>query len=497
MTRRKSLLLAAFAVFGAAATVLLLALVASEDAPQRERAIPIAAAPGQGTLDAAGTGSPDGPRVGGRVTWEQRHDGAPYQVVDGDREARDSPEYRALVAQRGVRVLEIIEEVRGSPPEDAAKRNALYRELQSLMRQLGSRVDPAVRDQLVTMLFEVEDRWRPLIGGALGELKGDVETAKKLVGLLQQADSNVFTRSAILTALGNMQVREIVPDLIARLGEGYEGEELILRTIGQLADTGVRLKLLDRLKGPIRPESQREIVNVLGQCGDPQVIAKLVERLGEADAKEKGVLVQILALTRDPAHAEAVAQLTRPGVDEQVRQQAIRALGMFGDAASGERLLDLVQHGSDLDRIWATSAIHSIRNPETLEALAAGWESLDENGRLAVVGAGKNLPRPGGKLVDVALEGVLDNNRRVRTASAILLGRSHDERAVEPLVRLLETSTQMGERSTAVAALLNLGTKEAAERGLATLHVIPNEQQRESYADQFRKVLTRLENRER
>jgi len=79
----------------------------------------------------------------------------PYQVVDSDRQPFDSPEFRKLLHERGVRVLEIVGEIRNAAPEDSKTRHDLLQELKTLLRQLGSRVDPAVRDELVAMLDEL------------------------------------------------------------------------------------------------------------------------------------------------------------------------------------------------------------------------------------------------------------------------------------------------------------------------------------------------------
>ena len=245
MKRKSSLPLVLGAVFGVAATVALVVLLFGGNNRSART----------GKADSSANAEP--PRTP-RTFVHRTPDREPIDVDRilrkvPKREPFDSPDMIAQRAQESARVLELVEEFRTAAPEDSAKRRALFKELGELVRKLGHRLDRGVRDDLIRLLVDGDALTSRLVGETIGYMKGDKETAQILMELSQQKPKSVPIRQGILTALGNMQVKEMLPELIGALGQGYEDENLIVRAIGRLGGPGVGAKLLDRLGKPILP----------------------------------------------------------------------------------------------------------------------------------------------------------------------------------------------------------------------------------------------------
>lgn len=495
--KRKNVLLIAAALLGATATALLIVLMLGDGSPASDRSGPAGGWRGGGT-DANGSG----PAVPFQTVGaeERVRDGRSGIVgspgVVGGRQPFDSPETLRERTLQSSRVREIIQEILTAPDQNRDERMKLHQELRQLIRQLGGYLDRSVRDDLLRMLTEVDEKWRPLIGDTLGYLQGDVETATRLMKLLKEDPKSVYTRNAILTALGKMQVKEVLPDLIQLVGSGADGEPLIARAIGSIGGPEASLALLGMLGKPLRHDTQLEIERLLGQAQNPLVMERIREGLGDADRSERVSMLRILGMTGDAKHAPAVHALLADETDPIVRKAAIEALGRFGDPESGEILLQILQSGAKEDVAAATKAMYRIKDPETVMKLAGEWDRLGDDSRVALIGAASRLPDPGERMTEIATDSLRSPLERIRTSAARALGKRGQDQHVDLLRDYLLRADTARERSTALQALRSIDTKKAAEAGLASLHVLP-ERQRASWRAQFEKVLARDRERER
>jgi HEAT repeat protein len=340
---------------------------------------------------------------------------------------------------------------------------------------------------MLRMLTSVEGKWRPLIGEALGYLQGDVDTAKALMGLLHQRPTNVYTRSAILAALGKMQVKEVLPDLVATLGAGYDSEPLIVRAIGQIGGLEASAALLDRLDKPLDRDTAAEIERVIGQAANPVVMEEIKRRLKDAPPKSRASMFDILAMTGDAAHAPAVRDMLGTETDVAARRSAILALGRFGDPASGDALLGLLEGGSETDRQDAARAMERVRDPATVQRLAESYATMGEPARLAVLLAGSRIASPGPKLVEIAKEALRDPVERIRMPCARILGQRGRDEHVEILADYMKRAESYRERAAALSALRQIGTRKAADTALSLLDLLP-ERQRDAQRAVFEKM---------
>jgi HEAT repeat protein len=394
---------------------------------------------------------------------------------------------------------EVLRLIRGIPGEDdRQKRQQMYRELQKLIRGLGPNLPHGHKQELLEMLVTIDPQWRRLVGETLGYLHGDKETARQLLDLLKSRPERTETRRAILYALGNMKVKEVVPELLKSVRSGYADEASIIDAIGRIGGEGANDGLLELLGETLQTRTRKTIERVLGSNRNPVVLEKLEKDLAlQKDLQTRLSYVKILGESRDPQYAGSVRQLLGEDQDPQVRKAAIRALGRFGDPVSGELLLSLVQDGNTQDRVDATNAIYSIKNSDTVNQLATKWNELGPDAQRAVMMAGRRITQPSDELMDLAKRNLAAENLRMRTYSAQLLGRRGRDDAVEPLVHFLRGAQHTSEQSAALRALMGIRTKKAAEEGLASLHVIPNASRRQQYEKEFKRILEREEARPR
>jgi len=421
-----------------------------------------------------------------RVSGSERIVGS---VPPGTRQPYDSPEMIEARQRYAGRIEELLGlMIDGSLRPD--QRMAHKRELQQLLRLMGHRVAPSVRERLLQMLGTVEPKWRNQVADAIGSLEGDVETAQALVEMLKSTPDDITTHHAIYSALGAMNVREVTPALMAMLGESYPDEALIIRTIGQLATPKELEALFTRLDQPLRPASRSEIEQVLQDRGRiPGFFDKVAAQLDDADVAKRRSLLRILAASTEPQHAEKVRELLKTETDSESRSLAIRALGKFGDPDSGKVLMEVLQTGPPQDRNRAIQAIFSIRQPETVAILAEDWKGLEAEGRTAVMGAISRLPAPVEQLVELARDqGLRDPELRVRTQAARVLGQRGRDDNVEALAAFLARATHPAEMSAALNALETIRTSEAAAAAIRGLGAVPNDRQRDRWRQRFQRI---------
>ncbi|MGQ0612868.1 MAG: HEAT repeat domain-containing protein [Planctomycetaceae bacterium] len=487
MSRPLATLLVVGALLGAGITGFLVVSLATAGAAPRR------AAPGGG-----GEGTEPGAQAGGgaateAVAAETTHPARVERVgpgaagLEGSREPFDGPEFTAELSQQSARVLEIIETI--TKESDPSRRQILGLELETLLRKLGHRVDASTKNRLIELLLTIDRQWRPLVGQALGAIHGDEALARRLIQLGEEQAGDVYTVSALFQAVGQMKVEAVVPDLLAMLGRAHPQEALIVRALGDIGGAAGAQALVARLGQPIRPETRQAIEAVLGNSRDPAVLDAVATALDTPDSSTRGTLLDILGMSRDLRYAAKVRELLETERDEDVRRRALRALGRFGDAASGDALVAAAEQGGPMGDA-AIQAIHEIRNPETLLTIASRYDALGPNGRLAIMGAVSTLPNLPEALRELSLAALQDDQENVRNFAASGLGRSGRDDNVEGLTDFLKRSKSPRERSAGFEALLRINTKAAAEAVLGVLDLLP-EALRDDYRRRCEGILAR------
>ena len=174
---------------------------------------------------------------------------------------------------------------------------------------------------------------------------------------------------------------------------------------------------------------RREAVITLGEMGDERCVEPLARSLRDGDWQVREAAVEALALVGSPAVDPLIKQLR----DWDIRKYAIRALGKIKD----ERVLDplLAQLRSDEFKEDATEALVELGQP-AVEKLVAALKDKDENVRKQAVIALGRIKDSGA--VEALIERLQDKDWFIRLTAAAALETIGDERGREAIKPLLQ-----------------------------------------------------------
>ncbi|OLB03298.1 MAG: HEAT repeat domain-containing protein [Nitrospirae bacterium] len=174
---------------------------------------------------------------------------------------------------------------------------------------------------------------------------------------------------------------------------------------------------------------RREAVITLGEMGDERCVEPLARSLRDGDWQVREAAVEALAMVGSPAVEPLIKQLR----DWDIRKYAIRALGKIKD----ERVLDplLAQLRSDEFKEDATEALVELGQP-AVEKLVAALKDKDENVRKQAVIALGRIKDSGA--VEALIERLQDKDWFIRLTAAAALETIGDERGREAIKPLLQ-----------------------------------------------------------
>lgn len=174
---------------------------------------------------------------------------------------------------------------------------------------------------------------------------------------------------------------------------------------------------------------RREAVITLGEMGDERCVEPLVRSLRDGDWQVREVAIEALGMVGSPAVELLIKQLR----DWDIRKYAIKALGKIRD----ERVLEplIAQLRSDEFKEDATDALVELGQP-AMETLVKALKDKDENVRKQAVIALGRIQDPAA--VDALIEMLQDRDWFTRLTAAAALEKIGDERgrdAIKPLVK--------------------------------------------------------------
>lgn len=184
---------------------------------------------------------------------------------------------------------------------------------------------------------------------------------------------------------------------------------------------------IDLLKDPdwaIR----REAAVTLGEMGDERCVEPLVRALRDGDWQVREAAVEALGMIGSPAVDPLIRQLR----DWDIRKYAIRGLGKIKD----ERVLDplISQLRNDEFMLDATDALVDLGKP-AVEKLIAALKDKEENVRKQAVIALGRIQDP--DAIDPLIEMLKDKDWYTRLTAAAALEKIGDERGREAIKPLL------------------------------------------------------------
>ncbi len=234
-------------------------------------------------------------------------------------------------------------------------------------------------------------------------------------------------------------------------------------------------------------DEYREAASALANIGAPAV-SELLILLTQVETSTRLVVIDALAQIRSPEAARALEPLLDDG-DPEIARSAADALGRIGDQASIDRLFGLFDHPNVMVRAAAQSSLARF-GPRVLERLlemivnpaaeiraqaASALGALKDP--VAIEPLKKLLVDPSNEVKRAAVFALAQINEQhvgslpllllgnqdpaVRCASAQVLGRLRDKRAVEPLQYLLTEDVDAWVRYEAAQSLGEIGDRRA------------------------------------
>lgn len=194
-------------------------------------------------------------------------------------------------------------------------------------------------DELAARLGSSDARTRRDAARELGE-DGSAEAISVLTEAVRDIDRNV--RRAVLEALLAARRPDAAPGLIAFLED--ERPDHRRDAIGGLVDIHNREAPPGRRERAMDWLLRREQAFVLdpGRPVGPRVVEALSGRLADEEEDNRELAAEALGALRAAGAVGALAAAAAEDLDDDVRREAIRALGAIGNDEAGERLLSLL-----------------------------------------------------------------------------------------------------------------------------------------------------------
>jgi HEAT repeat protein len=215
-----------------------------------------------------------------------------------------------------------------------------------------------------------------------------------------------------------------VPDAGTASEEGAPAE-VVLEEERVKDEIEIQIDLLQDPDWAVR----REAVITLGEMGDERCVEPLARALRDGDWQVREAAIEALGTVGSPA----VDLLLRQLRDWDIRKFAIRALGRIKD----ERVLDplIEQLRNDEFMLDATDALVDLGEP-AVEKLIAALKDKDENVRKQAVIALGRIQNP--KALDPLIAMLKDRDWFTRLTAAAALEKLGDERGREAIKPLLQ-----------------------------------------------------------
>ncbi len=254
------------------------------------------------------------------------------------------------------------------------------------------------------------------------------------------------------------------------------------------------------------PALKIEAAGMLARIKDPKGGVPLVQLLREQDSavrKAAAVALEHMAGIVDHAAASALVEFLQEVKDDEARTLVISLLGVIPNAI--EPLTGMLKHADPSIRLTGADILDHLLDPrsadafvdvmgdpvlqeksvQTLKKLGAIRDRVDqafnalrdiedssqrEEGRMATVIDLLGIGRP---MVEILIEYLRDEDWLVREASADLLGKIGDIRAVEPLMERLREDKDAGVKEIAIKSLGLIGDSRPVELYVEAIPIRP------------------------
>ena len=296
---------------------------------------------------------------------------------------------------------------------------------------------------------------------------GNKRATKPLIKFLKE---NNDIQSAAAEALGQIRDKRAVKHLIDALKIGHWYFQIrVIRSLGQIGDKRAIEPLINALKDDyflIR----KKAAEALGQIGEPAVVPLLMA-LKDIPDDTAYALGQI----GDKRALESLIDLLKDN-NEYVRANAAYALGQIGDKRAIDPLIEAFKDNCNHVRVCVAKALGQIGGKKVINFLISTLEDntaipvLIEIGEPAILPlikalnstlcykAALTLSNMGKVAVLPLIKASKIKNKDIRSHIAYILGEIRDERAIEPLFKILRSEKKdIYDTASAAYALKEIG----------------------------------------
>ncbi|MBI3175231.1 MAG: HEAT repeat domain-containing protein [Chloroflexi bacterium] len=335
------------------------------------------------------------------------------------------------------------------------------RDIDGLIKALGYEKDAGIRQAAAKALISF---------GALA--------FNELAAALQ--DKNLNIRHGAAWVLGRAGDKRAVPFLLPMLKDPHPFiRQAAADSLGELGD-GMAVGPLIHLSQDENNGVRKAVARALGELHDPKAVDTLISMLGISevqdplikllristpDAEIRAIAAWALGEIKDSRSVEALILAVQKDASEQVRKSAAWALGQLGDPRAIAPLTTLFMDTYEDVRAMAAQSLEQLGWIPEENAMGAQYWILQ--------GQWESCIKIGAPAVEPLIETVQSNqNRDVRRAAALSLGRIRDPRAVEPLIKVIDVKdyTDHPISIAAATALGMLGDERAVQPLISILH---------------------------
>lgn len=296
-----------------------------------------------------------------------------------------------------------------------------------------------VLPSLIELLLDRDPEVRLYAAQALGD-RGDPRAVPTLMALLKDQDPNVQYHA--IEALGKLQAPEAVDPLLSIVeSHNFFLAFPALEALKEIPDPRIAPRMVPFLKDELLRSPAAEI---LGQLGDEEVLAPLVELLNTPQAPGADIARALFALyeryQNRYGEGDFIVDRFRRMINPGGSQNLLKALSEAEE--EGIRPLAVVcgwLEGPAVERALTRIVGHPQASKEVVEALV----------------------RYGQRVTDLLIEQLQAEDLEIRQAAVIALGRIGDPRSVQPLIQILTGDPEL--TVMAAGALAKIGDRRAFE----------------------------------
>jgi HEAT repeat protein len=290
----------------------------------------------------------------------------------------------------------------------------------------------------------------PAIRQRAAEILGDVvddepQAVDALVRTAKEDDDEAVRGAAIdaLDAIGSEAIERLVAEMAGV--DGADGADWVR------AEAFVQTLAADR------PELRMAAANALRRLGDSGALPALVETLDDPNPRVRARVARACGAIGDERATDALgARLDDPV--GRVRREAADALAAIGTDRALSPLLDAAADENDEVRYAAVMALGGYRGPEAIEPLIGALDDDSDVVRRAAVFS----------IVELLASAPAEQSHRIRETVVDRLGAA-DRSVVDPLVELLEESSQPRERRNVAWLLGRVASDEGIDDAVGAL----------------------------